>query len=111
MDRKDEIGAAKRALPRQERFELELAMKARDGARRDDRDEERGLFDRAFDLRFPQFAGIDRVLVLPQVKIPVREQRAEFALDLDPQREERTAEILVVPARVAEEADKFRKLR
>lgn len=92
-------------------FELEFAVRARDGARRDDRDEERGLFDCAFDLRFPQFAGIDRIPILPQVKVLVREQSAEFALDLNPQREERATEIRVVLTRVAKEANEFGKLR
>ena len=39
-----------RAFPGEERFELELAVRACDGARRDDRDEEHRLFDRAFNL-------------------------------------------------------------
>ncbi len=83
MDREDEIVAAQRALSHEEQFELELAMLAGDGARRDNRDEEHGLLDRLRNLRFPHLAGSDGFLVLPQAEIPLGapKLRAEVALD------------------------------
>ena len=88
-------------------------MVAGDGARRDDRDEEHRLLDRLRDLRFPQLAGSDGFLVLPQAEISAAapKLRAEVALDSVAQGRERSSERLVVLARVTEEADEFGKLR
>src|SRR5262249_4139971 len=112
-DREDEVGAAQRSLARQERFELELAMPAVDRARRDDRDEEYRLLDRGLDLRFPQPARRDRLVVLPQPEIlaGAAELRAQFVLDGFPQRRQPAPVGLVIVPRIAEEADELRKIR
>src|SRR5262245_52473805 len=106
---KDQVVALERRLARQERVELVPALRAADRRRRDDRDEEHRLADAGLDLRFPQRAGRDRFLVLPEAEIHRRapELPAQLALDALAQRRQRSVGIQIVLARIAEEANEL----
>jgi len=111
-DRKDEVVPAEGALAREERVELEFAVPAVDRARGDDRNEETRAVDRRGDLGLPHLSGRDRALVLPKAEILLcaAELSAQLLVDRLAQRGERTPEIVVVIARIAEEAGNLGKL-
>jgi hypothetical protein len=108
----DEVIAAKLGFAGQEGFQFKLAIRASTGGRCNNRDEEDRLRDRSIDLSFPELTGGDRLLVLPE---PKRFRRAaelppQLALDALAKSRERVPRIFVVFARVAKEADEFRKV-
>src|SRR6185437_11518739 len=107
-DRKDEIGAPEHELTLDKGAEFELAMLARDRARRDDGDEKSRLGDGFLDLVFPKRPMRDRGGILPQADIPT-ELHAQLAVNARPQARQRATGMLVVAARIAEEPDEVRK--
>src|SRR5262249_6055667 len=93
----DEVVAAEFGLAGEERVEFEPAILASYRGRGDDRDEEHRLADRHLELGFPQLAGGDRFLVLPESERLHRaaELPAQLALDALAQRRQRAVRILV----------------
>jgi hypothetical protein len=87
----------------EEGFEFEFAMKTGDRSQRDDRNEENCLFDRRFDLRFPQLSRSDRCLILPQRTPPgFTELSTQLALNAVSERRQHPARGFVILARIAE---------
>src|ERR1700694_2838379 len=65
---KHKVVAAKLGLAGEKRFKLEPAIRARYHGRRDDRNKKRRLRDGGLNLTFPQRAGGNRLLVLPEAE-------------------------------------------
>ena len=110
--RKDKIAPLQHPLVIKKEFKLRSAVAAVDDGRRNDRDEEYGLFDGDLDLVLPQLAGNNRLLVLPQAQLPARtsELAAQFALNSVAQRAQSAGGVIVIFARIAEEPHQFREV-
>ena len=93
----------------EERFELHPAIRAVNCAWRYNRDEKYRFRNRLFDLAFPQCAERNGLRVLPKPQI-ASELEAQFAADAPSQQRQRFVGMLVVAARIAEEADEFREV-
>jgi hypothetical protein len=99
----------KLSLTGEKRFKLKPAIWARHHSRRDDWNKKHRLTDGVLNLAFPQRAGGNRLLVLPEAKglRGAAEQAAQLALDAIAQRRERAMGVSIIFPRVAEEADKL----
>jgi hypothetical protein len=108
--RKDKITAKKRRFALEERFELEPTMGAGDSTWGHDGNAKSRFVDRPLDFFFPERAMGDCGRVLPQPNF-APELQTQFIVDARPQSRQGSARMLVVTARIAEKADKLRKIR
>ena len=76
-----------------------------------EKNEEDRLLNSGLDLRLPELAGSNRLLVLPQAERFHRAAKlaAQFPLNAVSQCRERATGIFVIFPRIAKEADEFRK--
>ena len=109
-NRKNQIVASELRLAREEGLELDPAVCAGGRARRHDRNEEDRFPDRALDLVLPQRTLRNRRRVLPQPEIAA-ELQTQLTVDAQPQSRQCAGRMLIVLARVAEEADELGKFR
>ncbi len=105
-DGKYQVVAAELLFARQERFELEGAVRAGNHSRRYDRNEKCRLIDRLRYGLLPQGAVRDGEFVLPKTEIVAfaAELRGQLALDGGAKFRQHFIEVFVVLARIAEES-------
>ena len=112
-NRKNKVGSAERMFAREKRLKFEFAIMTVGCSRCDDRNEEYCLLDRRLNLRFPQLARSDRLLILPQAEVCLGATKLRTQLPLNGVSERRQCplESLVILAGIAEKPDDFGKVR